>query len=287
MNGEQRLRSDTVTVEGVKVRYFMAGEDRDHEQPIMLAHGIGGSTSSDFSFLMPMLVRRRLVVSVDFVEPAHGGAHADDRLGLDHLESQLEAVAGHLGPGREFTLLGYSLGAVVSAAFAAKSDLVSHLILVAGWMKPSAKLRLHSRIWRRLREERSASVGDYMLSCMHSASYLSARSSEELASRAAGMAAATSFDERQMELAGNLDITELLPRIGATTLVVGCIEDEIATEQQSKALFGAIDDARYVPVSSGHALLEERPAELLALVDSFIAAPRRHEAGTILPIVRP
>ena len=281
--GAQRLRPNSVVVDGVTVRYFTAGDDREHGDPVVLVHGIGGSTMVDFPFLMPMLARKRLVVSIDFAEPPTGRQGC---LNLDRLEHQLASVVAQLGAGRRFTLLGYSLGAVVAAAFAAKVDTVARLVLAAGWLSPSTRLRLYSRIWRRLREEGSTAIGECALSCGYSSSFLSARTPDELASLAAAMPRA-SFVNRQLELAENLSVAELAPRIGATTLIVGCAEDGIATERQSKALFGVIPDARYAAVASGHALLAERPAELLWLAERFLENPRQHDAGTIIPPANP
>jgi pimeloyl-ACP methyl ester carboxylesterase len=278
------LTTGTVTVDDTTVTYVTAGLDRETHDPIVLVPGLGGSTESDFAFMLPVLARHRLVISIDFAEHAHAaGAGANS----DQLARQVGAgVVAVLGIGRKFNLVGYSLGAVVSAAYAAGSTDVSNLILVAGWASPSAKLRLHTHIVRDLRQERSAAERAYLLLSAHSEAFLSGRSDDELAALAS-RASAPGFTESQAGLANELDITSALPRITAATLVVGCTHDNIATEQQSLTLFAGIENARYASIDSGHALLVERPAELTSLITAFLAEPDRYAPGTIIPRPRP
>jgi pimeloyl-ACP methyl ester carboxylesterase len=73
----------------------------------------------------------------------------------------------------------------------------------------------------------------------------------------------------------------------ATTLVIGCTHDQMVPVRHSKALFGAIRDARYTEIASGHAVVFERPAQLVQIIDQFNEAPSRHAAGSILPTARP
>ena len=73
----------------------------------------------------------------------------------------------------------------------------------------------------------------------------------------------------------------------ATTLVVGCTQDQMVPRTHSLQLFGAIDDARYTEIDSGHAVVFERPAELLRLVDTFLRQPSASAAGSIIPTARP
>jgi pimeloyl-ACP methyl ester carboxylesterase len=79
----------------------------------------------------------------------------------------------------------------------------------------------------------------------------------------------------------------LVPRIEATTLVIGCTHDQMVPVLHSKALFGAIRDARYTEIASGHTVIFERPAQLVQIIDQFNEAPSRHAAGSILPTARP
>jgi pimeloyl-ACP methyl ester carboxylesterase len=134
--------------------------------------------------------------------------------------------------------------------------------------------------------ENSATISDYLLFSAHSSSYLAARTPDELTSLSSS-ATFTRLPQLQSELAEEVDITDLLCKIDATTLVIGCTEDSIATEQQSKFLFASIHDSRYAAVNSGNAVLVERPAEVVWLVDSFINDPQRYEAGAILPTAYP
>jgi hypothetical protein len=55
----------------------------------------------------------------------------------------------------------------------------------------------------------------------------------------------------------------------------------------SKLLFGAIDDARYQEIDSGHGVVFERPGQLSQMVDQFNENPARFPAGSIVPADHP
>ncbi|MEU6578134.1 alpha/beta hydrolase [Streptomyces sp. NPDC046805] len=277
----------TVAVDGVEVRYFdsspeyVAGEhDRD---PIVLVHGTGGSTKAHYGFAFPLLAARQRVVALDFAQPVPTGG----TLTLEHLEAQVAAVIEEVLPGRAVTLVGYSLGAVVAATVAARhSELVRNLVLVAGWMKTDTQQELRNKVWRRLREEGSSALSEYMAFCAFGGPFLAARTFEELAPAFAAFGP-NGFGDLQMELNRAIDISDLVPAIKATTLVIGCTHDQMVPKRHSKALFGSIPDARYTEIESGHAVVAERPAQLVQVIDQFIEEPSRHAAGAIVPTARP
>ena len=95
------------------------------------------------------------------------------------------------------------------------------------------------------------------------------------------------FVDQQMALNSHIDIADRVPRIRATTLVVGCTYDQMVPKTHSQQLFGAIDDARYTQIDAGHAVVFERPAELVRLIDTFLGHPSAHPAGAILPASQP
>jgi pimeloyl-ACP methyl ester carboxylesterase len=278
----------TVTVDGVEVRYFdsaaehsAAGED--DRDPVVLVHGTGGSTRAHYSFVFPLLAARQRVVAVDFAQPVPEGG----TLTVEHLEAQVAAVIEKVLPGRAVTLVGYSLGAVVAATVAARhSELVRNLVLVAGWMKTDTQQELRNKVWWRLREEDSSALSEYMAFCAFGGPFLAARSFEDLAPAFASFHS-NGFGDLQMELNRAIDISDLVPSIKATTLVIGCTHDQMVPKRHSKALFGSIPDARYTEIESGHAVVAERPGQLVQVIDQFIEEPARHAAGAIVPTARP
>lgn len=279
---EQTRRAHSVFVDGTQVHYHSAGAPDGDRPVLVMVHGSTGSTDSHYGYLFPMLAFRQQVVSVDLARPAQGEA-----LTLDQLVRQVSAVIDQVSQGRPVSLMGYSLGAVVAAALAAeRPDTVRHLVLVAGWMKTDAHQRLRNSIWRELRAAAAPAIRGYMVFCAFSSDFVAARTPQELA----GMADKITLDDfvdQQMALNSGIDISESVSRIRATTLVVGCTHDQMVPKAHSLQLFGAIDDARYTQIDAGHAVVFERPAELLRLVDTFLRQPSAHAAGTLIPASRP
>lgn len=89
--------------------------------------------------------------------------------------------------------------------------------------------------------------------------------------------------EGLLGLLGALDKLDLRPRLGdvrAPTLVVAAELDATFPLEQSRELAAGLRAARLEVVpGSGHALVAEQPAALLALVQGFLAAARREVAS--------
>jgi len=232
-------------------------------QSLVLVPGLSGRTEVDFPFLMPMLARSFDVVAVDLT-----GAAADGFDGLvDRVSSSVGACAG--AP----LVVGYSLGAVVAASVGARGSIeLAGLVLVAGWWQPSPKLVNFASTWATLRAEGSLALDGVARQSLYSA---------EGWDWARTLPPDASTDEL-IALAARCDLSASDPLIDHPTLVIGCAHDEIATTRQSQLLFGAIADARYAEVRSGHAVTHERPAELIELISSFAAQPQRFPAGSLI-----
>jgi len=222
--------------------------------PLVLVPGLSGSVAHDFDFLAPMLARRREVIAVD-LEPGDPVA-------------QLAAAAPDGA-----TLLGYSLGATVAAGYAAAQPArVGSLILVSGWLAPSAKLLAYAGLWSTIHDD--AVLAEVARQSMYSAAgWESSRP--------------VPVDARSRGLVPCLSASVEADAITAPTLVVGAAFDEVAGRRQSRLLFGAIANARYAEIASGHATVHERPAELLALIDAFLLDPEAQPAGSTLAESRP
>jgi pimeloyl-ACP methyl ester carboxylesterase len=272
----------SVSVDGTSVPYHCAGTPDTHRPVLVMVHGSTGSTDSHYGYLFPLLAFRQQVVSVDLQAPAAG-----EQLTLECLVRQVSAVVDAVSPGRPISLMGYSLGAVVAARLAAlRPDAVRNLILVAGWMKTDVHQRLRNGVWRTLRDENSAALRDYMVYCAFSPDFIAARAPHELAGMAQ-KAQLDGFTDQQMALNAAIDIEDCIGDIRATTLIVGCTHDQMVPKSHSQRLFGAIDDARYTQIDAGHAVVFERPAELLRLIDTFLRNPTAHAAGAIVPAAQP
>ena len=241
---------------------------------VVLLPGIGGDGARDFGFLGPMLSRHRRVLTLDYPTTATNLA------GL--AEFARAAIAGAF-PGEEVQLVGHSLGAAVTLELAAITP-TRAVVLIAGVYAGSPRTHLFAATWRRLAEA-PESAG--------------ASAREDFARFAALSGAFVEFEpartvpwgggpatDAHVELLASTTVADSAARLTVPTLIIGAGDDAIVGAEQSRALFGAIDDARLVVIDSGHAALVERGAEVLSFVDPFLDNPGEHPAGTILPTAR-
>lgn len=277
------MLAETVTVAGVDVTYYDSRAARDRDDVLVLVHGTGGSTQAHFGFLFPILAAKQRVVAVDWAAPAHEGP-----LELDELAAQVVGVIEAVLPGRRVVLSGYSLGGVVAASVAATHPhLVDRLILIAGWMRTDLQQLMRNDVWHALRAGGwDEALRTYTTFCAFGGPFLAGQTPELMAP---GMAAMTfdAFGDAQMELNRRIDIVERAHAITAPTLVIGCSHDQMVPIRHQRALFGAIEDARFAEIATGHAVVFERPSELSHHIQRFLDAPAEHPAGTIIPIARP
>jgi pimeloyl-ACP methyl ester carboxylesterase len=227
--------------------------------PLVLVPGLSGRSHEDFPFVAPMLRRQFEVTEVSF-----------DGIATPELEGLLaivdSAVAGCATPP---VLVGYSLGAVMAARV--RHPLAS-LVLIAGWWRPAPKLVAFANNWMRLREEGSAVLdGVSTLALFSAEGWVAARPLP-----------ADALTDALVALAARAGASGVDLPAAAPTLVIGASNDDVATTRESRMLFGAIQDARYTELRGGHAIIHERPAELLELIASFAAAPDRFPAGSII-----
>lgn len=276
------VMTNSVIVDGATVDYHVAGTASSPSTPVVLVHGVGGSTQAHMSYMMPMLARRHRVISVDLAPPV-----GDAPLTIEALAGQVAAVVEREVPGTTVGLLGYSLGAVVATVVAGiRPDLIDRLVLINGWVRTDPQQRMRLGIWRKLREEGSAALKEFATFCSLSGEYMDLIQPVGVR-RAVADAAVDDFADRQVQLAARVDIADHAFAVAAPTLVIGSSKDVSAPPRHARALFGCIDDARYLEVAAGHAALQERPAEVLRAAEDFLDYPARHAAGTELEPLRP
>lgn len=253
------------------VRCSLAGVDRGAD-PVVLLPGLGGE--SEFSFLVPLLARTGRVLAIE-LDYAPGELAST----LEQLGGQLAAALRQVLPAQSVTLVGFSVGATVAAAFAATSREVASLVLVAPVLRASNRHRLVAGLRSRLASNDPDSLGSLDLFASHSPSFLQAHDPAP-----ARPDEATAARHR---LFVDTDLAESVPHITVPTLVVGAIQDDLAGIDQARILFASLPNARYAEVDSAHAVLAERPAEVLALIREFVAHPLRHRPGSVLEGARP
>lgn len=271
-----------IVVNGISVTYHEAGQSNTDHPPIVLVHGSSGSTMGHFGFLFPMLAVRHRVISLDLANPVQKG----EKLELEQLEAQVLAVIGKTCPEQSVTMLGFSLGAVIAGFMAARNPkLISNLILLAGWIKTDMMMTMFNRTWHALRAANSPQLDDFTVYAAFGAPFLSSKTFEDMAGGAA--MPLDDFVDAQMALNARIDISDLIPDITATTLIISGTYDQMVPVHHGRALFGTIENARYAEVASGHAVVFERPAEIVRLVDRFAADPLEYPAGATIPAIKP
>ena len=254
--------------------------------PVVLLPGIGGDGARDFVFLEPMLARHRRVVSISYPH-----------------ETTLAAMVGRARdaiaatyPGEAVQLVGNGLGAAVAIALA-NTVAVDAVVLIAGSITPSARALLFAATWEQLARETDQSEinrtatdqtaadsrDTFARFAAFSGPFLDTDTADTLPWDGGSAGAQTNA---HVALVASVTLTREAELVRAPTLVIAATSDAIAGLEQSRALFGAIDDARLVSLAAGYAVLVERPAEVLSFVDPFLGAPTAHPAGSILPTER-
>lgn len=225
---------------------------------VVLVPGFSGSPD-DFAFLGPMLARRGAAVTVDLSgESASTGVEG-------HVEQVRQTVRDVAGAGagageHPVVLVGSSFGALVATAVAAVEPCVSGLVLLGGWLAPDDRLRDALGHLLSVRERTPDLVDDLARLLLLSPSATTSATSSLLPGDA--------LTTRRLEWALSADLRHL--RVSVPVLVVTGSSDAMVSPAVSHELIGAFDDARYAVLDAGHALLAERPAEVLALVEAFV-----------------
>ncbi|MGU3646537.1 alpha/beta fold hydrolase [Microbacterium sp. C23T] len=274
-------RALSLVVNGARVCYFDSEANPSERSTIVLIHGTGGSTDAHFPFLYPMLARDQRVVAVEFA--ASEGAQ---RIDVAQLGSQVSSVIDELGLD-DVTLVGYSLGAVIAAHVAATHPgAVSRLVLISGWARTDAQQRLRNDLWRELRGRDEESARRFTVFTAYGPGHVNKLSASQIDELAASIHLDEFFD-MQMDLNRRIDIRDQLELIRAETLIVAGADDQMVPRHHADELFGSVLNARLVELSAGHAIVTERPAELMHLINDFTSDPTRWPVGSVLPRVRP
>ena len=256
----------TISTSGATVSYTTAGEGPG----LVFVAGTGLAAELNFGHLVGAFSDRRTVVLPDYAGSGET-TDAGGPLTVELLADQVAAAADAAVDG-PVDVVGYSLGAVVAAAVAAsRPDLVRRLVLIAGWPGPDdARHQLALDLWLRLeRTDHDLFTRFLQLTCL-SAPFLSAIGSEGVNQLIAGAPPITPGMRRHMELDLVADVRELLPKIGAPTLVIGLTRDQVIPVERVRLLHESIAGSRYAEIDSGHLVVFEQAEQLVATLQTFL-----------------
>ncbi|MFD7788861.1 alpha/beta fold hydrolase [Streptomyces nojiriensis] len=263
-------RTATVRVADARVHYDRAGSG----PALVLVHGTGsGGSAVNWSRLLPRFTGERTVITPDL----SGTERTEDGGGpltVEGLAAQVIAVIEDADAG-PVDLLGFSMGAPVSAAVAAlRPDLVRRLVLVAGWAHTDSDeyLRNLFTLWKQLGTSDPAAFGRAVAMTGFSRGFLNAIGREQVELLIPNMPP-TPGTLRHVDLDTRIDIRDLLPRIQAETLVIGCTRDITVPVENSRALHAAICGSRYAEIDAGHVAFFEKEDEFVRLVHEFVPVP--------------
>ena len=255
----------TVSVDDATVYYSTAGRGPG----LVLVHGTQGTGETNWAHLTEGFADVRTVVALDY---AGSGRTTDDggELTVEKLSDEVAAVAEAAVDG-PVDVVGFSLGAVVAAATAARRpDLVRRLVVLAGWPHgDDSRHRLNFELWRDLAASDFATFNRFATLTGFTDEFLRALGHEGVAEALAASAPQPGL-VRQIELDLRADIRDLLPKITAPTLVVGFTRDQMVPVQGSRGLHAAISGSSYAELDSGHLAIYEKPVELTELIREFV-----------------
>ncbi|MFG1820945.1 alpha/beta fold hydrolase [Microbispora bryophytorum] len=258
-----------VTVGSGTVNYLVTGTGPG----LVLVHGTGATGETNWAPLIEAVADRFTVVAPDL---SGSGATVDGGgpIHVEDLVAQVLGAAGHAGLER-FHLAGHSLDAVVAlAAAGTRPEKVLSLTAHAGWAKTYPWMAFQMDLWIRLvRTDRELLARLLQFTAMGDAT-LRARSAEEFEQAATAFTAMLGGAEdgfaRQAHADIAVDITELLPRVTAPTLIVSSADDRIVPPHHQRELARLIPHAGLVTVPGGHGLPFEDPAAFTAVITDHL-----------------
>ncbi|MFC0848251.1 alpha/beta fold hydrolase [Streptomyces noboritoensis] len=252
----------TVKTSSAEVEYFVTGEGPG----LVLLHGTGGAAEG-FAHLVEKFSDKRTVITPNY----SGSGRTKDNgepLTVDAVVEQVAAAIRDAGTG-PVDLVGWSLGALNSAALAAKHpELVRRLVLLTGWSALDERQRLFFDLWDRLDRLDHDAFGRFLQLHGWTDTQINAFGVAGVEGLLAGGIPAGIG--RQIALNLQADITELLPQITVPTLVIGASQDRVVPVEHSRQLHQAIAGSRYAELDAGHFALFEKADELTVLLQEFL-----------------
>ena len=271
---QQEVRFCTAS-DGVRIAYALAGQGL----PLIKAANWLNHLEYDWqspiwSPLLHALAAGNRLIRYD--ERGNGLSDWDvDDISFDAFVRDLESVVEAAGLKR-FALLGISQGCAVSIAYAVRHpERVSHLVLYGGFARG--------------RHKRDSEQAETLLSLIRQGwgrenpafrqfftSLFVPNGTPEQMQWFNDLQRITTSPEnavRIMKATGNVDVSDLLPRVQVPTLVLHCRNDGAVPFDEGRRLAAGIPGARFVALeSSNHVVLEGEPAwaRLLDEIKTFL-----------------
>ena len=272
--GADLARCGRIRLSGVDVRTSGSGRP-----PLLLLHGIGGSSAS-FGPQLSGLARGRRVVAWD----APGYGDSPDLPGEPALDGYAAVVSGivrelDLGP---VHLLGVSWGGVIALRTALRAPDAVRSLILADSSRGSGRTRAGAAAMRE-RVDDLTTRGPAEFARTRGPRLVAATAEPEVAAHVVDVMA----NVRQRGYANaarsmaNTDHSAVLGRVAVPTLVLVGEQDVVTGTEESARLADGIPGARLVRIAAaGHAANQERPAEFNGAVERFLTGVDGPVGGT-------
>jgi pimeloyl-ACP methyl ester carboxylesterase len=240
--------------------------------PVLLIHGLGGSSLSEWYQVAPKLAAERRVILVD--HRSHGlSPIIAERFEVEDVADDIVGVLDALGIGR-VAVVGYSMGGAVAQTIANRHPgRVSKLVLIAsfathtgavGWIRKLGALI--TRAWERLTGTGTPEVRSTYLLGVGAVQRKHARWLWEETHRRNTEAGA----EATLALL-RFDSTDWVGRLDVETLVVIPTEDQLVPPRWQYHLAGLISGAKVVEIPGArHEVVWTHPDRVSEAIGSFL-----------------
>jgi pimeloyl-ACP methyl ester carboxylesterase len=257
-----------IEVGGAKVAYRVDGNGPG----LVLVHGTGGDSETNWGHLVPVLATEWTVVRPDY---SGSGDTQDDGgpLSAETLAAQVVAAAEAAGA-VPFDLVGFSLGAAVATVIAADyPHLVRKVVLLGAFLaSDDARQKTQFGLWRDLIHQDRSAMARLVLITGFSPDFLLTLDDAAVAESIAAIVNGNNWEgmARQVELDLAIDVRDAARRITQPTLVIGCKHDHMVPAAHAREAAATIPNARYAELDSGHLAPLEQPDAFLATLRAFL-----------------
>lgn len=259
---------NSVDFAGARIAYRVDGSGPG----LVLVHGTGGDSESNWGHLVEFLAPHWTVVRPDY----SGSGETQDNgapLSTAMLAAQIVAAAQAAGT-VPFDLVGFSLGAAVATFIAAEyPTLVRSVVLLAGFASSEdARQKMQFELWRELIRSDHSSMARLVLLTGFSPAFLSGLGNAAMAENIEAIVRNNNWEgmARQVELDLTIDVRDQARRIEKPVLVIGCTHDHMVPSAHARQLATLIPGAKYAEMETGHLALLEQPARFVELVSDFL-----------------
>lgn len=257
---------------GTRVGYRMEGQGA----AVVLVHGTGGDGATNWAGVTEQLQGDFTVIRPDYAGSGQTEAPSGP-LTVADLAAQVLAAVDHAGIVR-FALVGFSLGAAVAAQIAADHpNRVNSLVLIGGFMRPDARLRMQFELWQKLIAADRATMARLVLLTGFAPDVVSDWGEAGLEDAVRDMVATQNWPGMAQQTAVDLslDVSAAAARIAAPTLVLGSAQDHMVPTAHARALADTIAHSTYQQLPGGHLAPMEQPD----LIAAYIRAHVQERAG--------